>query len=435
MNISRKISLLALLFYCGGLSAQTTSRVCDSVKIYFRQGKIDLLPSFHGNKASLDRIYDSLRESKADSVYRLQRILAVGGASPEGSVELNLRLSEKRAQVLFDYLSRYGELPDSLKSMRFLGRDWEGLIRLAANDAELPYKEETLELLRTISREVDERRLIGGDPLYRLQRLRGGIPYAYMYRRIFPELRALSLYLFYERISNPAAPPKNILRRMPDLPALPPTLQTGTLVPLPLVVENPLPQPRSRKPFYMALKTNMLYDVLAAPNISAEFYLGRNLSAAANWTYAWWNSDRLHRYWRIYGGDIALRWWFGRAARSKPLTGHHIGAYAGLLTYDFEWGGRGYMGGLPGKTLWDRCNRMFGVEYGYSLPIGRRFNIDFSLGLGYLGGEYLEYVPVDDRYVWQTTKQRHFFGPTKAEISLVWLIGYRNWNERKGGRR
>ena len=93
------------------------------------------------------------------------------------------------------------------------------------------------------------------------------------------------------------------------------------------------------------------------------------------------------------------------------------------------------MGGLPGKTLWDRCNRMFGVEYGYSLPIGRRFNIDFSLGLGYLGGEYLEYVPVDDRYVWQTTKQRHFFGPTKAEISLVWLIGYRNWNERKGGRR
>lgn len=402
------------------------------MKIYFRQGETYLLPSFSGNKASLDRISDSLRVNRADSIYRLQRILVVGGASPEGSIELNRWLSEKRAGALFDYLSRYGEFPDSLKTMRFLGRDWDGLIRLAENDKELPYREETLQLLRTIADEVHSGVTAGGDPLQRLQRQRGGIPYAHMYRRLFPELRALRLYLWYEKILNPVIPPRcTFPSRMAEFSS--PTLKIGAVPPL--VAVKPVPQPCSRKPFYMALKTNMLYDLLAVPNIGAEFYLGRSFSAAANWMYAWWRTDRRHRYWRVYGGDIALRWWFGNAAQSKPLTGHHIGVYAGLLTYDFEWGGRGYMGGLPGGTLWERCNHMFGVEYGYSLPIARRLNIDFTLGLGYLGGEYREYRPVDDHYVWQLTKRRHFFGPTKAEISLVWLIGHKNWNEEKGGRR
>ena len=45
-----------------------------------------------------------------------------------------------------------------------------------------------------------------------------------------------------------------------------------------------------------------------------------------------------------------------------------------------------------------------GVAYGYSLPVGHRFNVDFTLGIGYLGGSYKEYIPLDGHYVWQTTK-------------------------------
>ena len=58
-------------------------------------------------------------------------------------------------------------------------------------------------------------------------------------------------------------------------------------------------------------------------------------------------------------------------------------------------------------------------------------NIDFSIGLGYMGGEYKEYLPQDGHYVWQSTKRRHWIGPTKAEISLVWLIGRGNTNKTK----
>uniref|UniRef100_UPI00402A35A9 DUF3575 domain-containing protein n=6 Tax=Bacteroidaceae TaxID=815 RepID=UPI00402A35A9 len=49
-------------------------------------------------------------------------------------------------------------------------------------------------------------------------------------------------------------------------------------------------------------------------------------------------------------------------------------------------------------------------------------------------GSYKEYIPLDGHYVWQTTKNRRWFGPTKAGISLVWLIGRGNYSRKKGGR-
>ena len=81
----------------------------------------------------------------------------------------------------------------------------------------------------------------------------------------------------------------------------------------------------ARKPFYMSLKTNLLYDVALVPNIGAEFYLGRGWSLGGNWMYAWWNSKKRHNYWRLYGGELEIRKYFGRRAAEKPLTGHHLG--------------------------------------------------------------------------------------------------------------
>jgi hypothetical protein len=59
--------------------------------------------------------------------------------------------------------------------------------------------------------------------------------------------------------------------------------------------------------------------------------------------------------------------------------------------------------------------------------------MDFTLGAGYFGGKYYEYVPLDGCYVWQCTKKRNWVGPTKLEVSLVWLIGCDNYNKKKGG--
>ena len=420
--MKRFIQIL-LLFYCGCASAQV---IQDSVKIHFRTGYSNLDMNLGKNREVLEDIKDKIQLNADDSIYyRLQKVLVVGGASPEGSIPLNKRLSEKRAETLFNYLARYGTFPDSIRHFNFLGRDWEGLYRLADDDLNLPFRDETLALLREIKQ--DAKNNVGGktDAVWRLQALRGGQPYRYMYREHFPALRASGMYLWYRPVVLPPFSAHTSLKKCFDMPV--PTLTEPAF--------TVLEPEKEKEPFYWALKTNLLYDAALVPNIGAEFYLGKNWSAGANWMYAWWSHDTKHRYWRIYGGDIYLRKWFGKAAAEKPLTGHHIGVYGQALTYDFETGGRGYMGGKPGGTLWDQADYVFGVEYGYSLPIARRLNLDFTLGVGYWGGKYHEYLPEDDCYVWQITKKRKWFGPTKAEVSLVWLLGRDNYNKKKGGER
>lgn len=403
----------------------SAQEIRDSVKIVFRQSKIDLNMNLGNNKSALERIADSLKTRHEDSILKLKRIHVVGGASPEGSVPFNNWLSVNRANVLFNYLSKYNDLPEELKTTEFLGRDWNGLIQLVENDDKVPYRNETLELLRKIAYEVNHGIKTSGDQLRRIQRFKGGVPYRYMYKNLFPTLRASRLYLWYEKVPDPLAPPKPIMLK-PDTVTIVIHDTINNIVHDTLYIEKCCP-------FYMGIKTNMLYDALLVPNIGVEFYLGKNWSIVANWMYAWWKTDKHHRYWRVYGGDIAVRKWFGKAAKEKPLTGHHIGLYGQVLTYDFEWGGRGYMAGEPGGTIFDRANYAFGAEYGYSLPIARRLNIDFTIGVGYMGGKYYEYLPEDNCYVWQATKNRHWVGPTKAEVSLVWLIGCDNYNRKKGG--
>lgn len=194
----------------------------------------------------------------------------------------------------------------------------------------------------------------------------------------------------------------------------------------------------SDKSFCMVLKTNMLYDALLVPNLGVEIHVGQGWSIGVNWMCAWWKNDVRHNYWRIYGGEIGVRKYIGRRAAKNRLTGHHLGIYGQMFTYDFEAGGRGYMAGVSGGgTLLDKTNYTVGLEYGYSLPVSRKLNIDFTLGVGYVTGPYREYLPLDGCYVWQSTKQRHYIGPAKAEISLVWFIGRNSYNgyNRHGGER
>ncbi len=172
----------------------------------------------------------------------------------------------------------------------------------------------------------------------------------------------------------------------------------------------------------IAVRTNLLFDAILIPNIGVEVSLGKKFTVAGDWFYTWFSSDSRHRYWQTYGGYLTLRKYFGKKSQcegySQPrfcFTGHHVGVYLSGLTYDFEWGGKGYQA--------DHFGFGGGVEYGYSMRIGRRFNLDFNLGVGFQDGEYKEYEPIDGRYVWTATRKRPWFGPTKAEVSLVWLLG------------
>lgn len=173
--------------------------------------------------------------------------------------------------------------------------------------------------------------------------------------------------------------------------------------------------------------TNMLYDAALIPNICVGVKIADRVVLSADWMYARWNNHDKRRYWRIYGGDIEVRCRIGAQPKGSPLGGHYLGAYGSLACYDFQTG-RNHTG-----VLSDKYNYAVGVSYTYSLPVAAHFNIDFSLGVGYLWGRYKKHRPIDDCDVWLSTHRMRRFGPTRAAVSLVWLIGDVLKNERKGG--
>ena len=165
------------------------------------------------------------------------------------------------------------------------------------------------------------------------------------------------------------------------------------------------------------LRTNLLYDVALLPNVGVEFSIGERWTMAANGTFNWLSNDNKHRYWRMASVDAEVRYWLGGRLNAYLLKGHHIGIYGAVYRYDIEFGGKGQMGDF---------NYGGGFSYGYSTPISRRLSLDFTIGVGYIGGRYKEYEPSRDtwnHYVVLEEKNRQWVGPTKAEVTLVWHLG------------
>lgn len=420
-----KRSLLVIFFLFCAVFIYAQDR-CDTVRVYFRQGFATVDTSFRNNEAELETLDELLKSIHLDPNYTLRSIRIISGASPEGGYRNNQRLSQRRAAAMRRYIQncalQYDEhLPDERFLLESRGINWVGLIEMVEASEVMPYREEMLDILKN----TPEIQVRFGKNVYARKRamesLHEGLPYRWMYKHFFPLLRVSCLVIIEKQPVLPAmdesvlASAKAVAANAEELAVY---LPQG-----PEVVEAPKLQ-AAKDPF-VAFKTNLLYDAALVPNIGVELYLGQNWSVSANWMYAWWKSDPLNWYWRTYGGEVAVRKWFGENSKLRPLTGHHVGLYGQMLTYDFELGGRGYLG--------DRWTWAGGLEYGYAIPISDCLNLDFVIGFGYMTGEFYEYLPIDDCYVWQATLNRRYIGPTKAEVSLTWVIGKQAY--RKGGRR
>ena len=421
--------MLTMLVW-GSAAGQETPRTDTlGVEVYFRRGYYTLEDALRNNGACLESFADRLRALQQDTSRCIRQVRIVSGTSPEGTTKANERLATNRSTRIRQYLDRHFPSWNAPLDIVSEGEDWAGLAALVAV-SDMPARDEVLGILYDTPVWVIENGKVVDSRKRQLGMLQGGRPWRYMEEHFFPELRRSMVRVVYETVA-PATP--ETAPSVPE-PAPEPACPSEPIAePAPVAVEEPATA--DRKPFHMALRTNILYDAVTVPNIGIEFNLGSGWTIGASWMHAWWKNDRAHNYWRNYGGELDIRKYFGKRAERKPLTGHHLGLYMQALTYDVELGGRGYMGGKPGGTIFDKASYGIGIEYGYSLPIARRLNLDFGIGIGYLGGEYRVYDPSDTHYVWKETRHRHWFGPTKAEVSLVWLIGKGNCNTKKGGKR
>lgn len=419
MNIKAIVILLATLMGGGRtITAQTVSVTSDtlSTSVHFRQGYSTLELGFDDNARQLQKFIDDCLSAQQEG--KVGRVRVTASASPEGSATMNERLAKNRARHIVDYLQPKMEGFEFEIEPR--GVDYDYLAELVER-SDMPYKEKTLDVLRNTPIWVIKDGKVVDGKKRQLENIAGGRAWWYMYEHFFPEMRNAGAHIsctFEEIIPapepEPQPQPESVIVPQPE--------------PEPMPEPEPIPAPKEKKPWYIAARTNMLFDAALVPNVGVEIYLGNKWTVGGNWNYSWWKKDgNTHWYEQTYGGDFEVRKYFGAKSDIKPFTGHHFGVYYQMMTYDMETGHKGYQ-----AAKW---NYGGGISYGYAMPIGKRLNIDFSLGVGYIGGEYKEYIPIDKCYVWQATKKRRWVGPTKAEVSLVWLLGRGNVNPgypRKG---
>lgn len=406
----------------------------DSLRttIYFRPGYSLLELSYRDNAANMKALTQGIQTIKGNPCVQLQHIRILSAASPEGNSALNKRVAKRRGERLRDYLKETLVLPDSIFTVSSAGEDWQGLAALIAKE-KTPWRNKALQIIRHTPEWVTRNGKVVDGRKRQLQNLDGGKAWKYMLDNHFYTLRTGAVVVCEVKTlaaeSTPSAAEASQEQARSEQARLESASQSPSSPPFPAIPSQVHPSSESQAPpvaSYFALKSNLLYDALLVPNLSLEASIGSGWTLGAGGMLAWWSKDAKHRYWRIYGGDLEIRKYFGTLSKSKPLQGHHLGIYGDFLTYDFEFGAKGYQ---------SKATYAAGIKYGYSHPIANRLNLDFALGIGYLHSNYKTYVPRDGCYVYQETKKRKWLGPTQAEISLVWLLGKGNTNKKKGGKK
>ena len=170
------------------------------------------------------------------------------------------------------------------------------------------------------------------------------------------------------------------------------------------------------KPSLVGLKTNILYWGTITPNLGIEFRLADHWSldveAGLNPFTGKEEDDSYGKSIKHFRLHPELRYWF-----CEPANGHFLGVHVPYLIYNVS----------DIKLLGTEDERHqgwgtgVGVSYGYSWLLGKHWNLEATVGVGYL---YLE----SDKYPCANcgTKirdvKKHYFGPTQAAISAVYLF-------------
>lgn len=384
----------------------------ENFAIHYRVNETVVDEDYMGNKEQIHKIKHYLVNSP-----RVDSITIYAWSSPDGLYNKNRSLSRKRASSAKRLLLQHS--PDSAKlnsgkiKISPIAENWEGLTALVKEGYSRKDREKVLAILGDDT--------MGSDTKKReLKKLDKGRTWKYLADNYLPQLRAATWVCVWAEV----------IQGMPEVAAV---VQDSLeqpyigLAPLPPYDYKPvLPQEESRT--IAAVKTNLLYDAVTAVNFAMEVPFEikeQKFSALYEHHCPWWHIGNKYCLQLLtFGGEA--RWWFlpntveesEKRIERDALLGHFAGLYI--------WGGLGdiQIGRNFGCSQFDFWS--IGLTYGYAMPISKYLNLEFSLSVGYANIPYQSYRPSDD---WEALIRDpykagtlHYFGPTKAEVSLVFPI-------------
>lgn len=170
----------------------------------------------------------------------------------------------------------------------------------------------------------------------------------------------------------------------------------------------------------VALKSNLLYDATLTLNGGVEVKFApkwtSDLSANLN---AWTVDNRRWKHWLV---QPEARYWFCDRFAGHFIAGHALGGQYNVgginpgisfLGTDFrKLADRRYQGWFVGA----------GVAYGYAWILGRHWNLEAEIGLGYIYTRFDSYPCAACGRKLSEDRPHHYVGPTKAAVNLVYTF-------------
>lgn len=392
----------------------------DSTLVYYRLGYRYVDTAFRGNGERLRAFTALTRE--AMEAGKLERVVIRSFASPDGTSRANERLSRLRADSLASWLTREGGIEAGMVEKRAGGIGW-GLLREMVAASSMKWRTEVLEVLDNVPEWIrDEAGRIVDGRKKRLMEVAGGEAYRYLYKEVFPDLRAcISVTLYYKPVEAlaPVAEEKveEVVTPQPE-PEPEPAVE-----PAPVPVE---PAAEEEEPVFrplLAVKTNLLYwagvmpdfrSYTFVPNLEVEVFLGKAWSVAGSVNYnerRYGDEDR--NYFGVSTWSVEGRRWFKADGRFRWL---HGGVYVEWGDYDVQ-NSRVTMDGHTGTT-WG-----VGLSLGAAIPFTDRWGLEVGLRGGFREAADNGYTWEAPDYFKDAESVEHDWGVTGIKASLYYRFG------------
>ncbi len=379
----------------------------DSVKVFFHQGKSQFDPVFQENVWRLAELSNRVKQLQLDSMARVERVEVIGSASPEGSDEVNRRLTRDRAYSILDYLRPHLQFDEKNFEVVFNQLDWDFLGSLVEADPAVPGRSEVLRLIR-------EHDLSG------LKKNQAA--WNYMLKNLFPEMRATVVafeYMALESELRKLAPVVVVEEPEPQVDTVQPARQIRSYIPPPLPEDDePLDLSEDEPGPSIYLKTNFLLWPMLDANIGVEFEIGKHMSFSLPVIYTALNWFTQNTKFRSLGTQPELRFWLFDDFHGPFLALHGTLGYYNVALPSWDY------------RIQDRDGRT--PAYGGGLNAGWKFRLDrnradrwgleLSVGMGYLHLDYDRFVNIDNGpYV--SSGIEDYFGPDHASVALTYRFG------------
>lgn len=411
-SIKRGAVYCILLFiplpYCHAVQGTIEEVSGKPMTLYFRFSQ-SLMDSGYMDNGRMLRHLDELL-TDCNLCARIDSINIYSFASPDGNRTYNEQLARQRSITIKSYLTwKYPHLDQYRIHSHPQGENWKELRQLIISDKKLPYKKEVLQIIDCYKNSEQCKAL--------LKKLHNGIPYRYIHDHLLHYLRNATICVAWIKPDTLPALPKAARIKFDSLKKEShriPQFTSGTternisLSRLPGKTKRPL----------FALKTNLLFNIALMPNVEIEVPIGKRWSVNGEYMFPWWLLKDNRYCLEILSGGLEGRYWLGNSQNREQrevLTGHFVGLYAGGGKYDLQWKENGYQGEFFIAA---------GISYGWATCIARNLHLELNIGIGLLRTDYRHYHAQNNyqTLLWQENGNYTWFGPTKAKISLVWLL-------------